>query len=84
MQKSSWKLNKYGQKLAYALSQKGWTQQKLAEKLGTTQQSVSRWITGLTEPSLDDVLITCYLLDEDPNEILGFNDMDKNKLSEYD
>lgn len=79
-----WKLNKIGEKLAYYLSLKGWSQKQLANKLGTTQQSISRWIKGQTEPSLDDVLLSCYYLDEDPNELLGYNDIDEEEFSKYD
>lgn len=50
------KLNKLGEKLNYYLSLKGWSQQRLADKLGTTQQSISRWVNGQTEPELDDLL----------------------------
>ncbi len=75
MRMSTVKLNKFGEKLGYALSVKGWSQQQLADKMYTTQQCISRWINGNREPSLDDVLLVCRLLDEDPNELLGYNDL---------
>ena len=78
------KLNKFGEKLAYYLTLKHWSQQYLADKLGTTQQSVSRWVNGITEPELDDVLLVCYFLDEDPNELLGFNDIPKKDYAKFD
>ncbi len=80
----SWKLNKLGEKLNYYLSLKGWSQQHLANKLGTTQQSVSRWVNGQTEPELDDLLLICYLLDEDPNEFLGFNDISADEFAKFE
>ncbi len=81
--KSIGKLNKLGEKLNYYLTLKGWSQQNLADKLGTTQQSISRWVNGQTEPELDDLLLACYLLDEDPNEFLGFNDISPNEFAEF-
>lgn len=78
------KLNKLGEKLNYYLSLKGWSQQRLADKLGTTQQSISRWVNGQTEPELDDLLLICYLMDEDPNEFLGFNDISADEFSKFE
>lgn len=77
------KLNKLGEKLNYYLSLKGWSQKCLADKLGTTQQSISRWVNGQTEPELDDLLLISYLLDEDPNEFLGFNDISVDDFSKF-
>ncbi|MBR3803908.1 MAG: helix-turn-helix transcriptional regulator [Clostridia bacterium] len=34
------------------LSEQGFTQQSIANKLNTTQQTVSRWINGQNEPDL--------------------------------
>ncbi len=84
MQQLSVKLNKFGEKLGYLLSVKGWSQQYLADKLCTTQQCISRWVNGNREPSLDDVLLVCYFLDEDPNELLGFNDIPKKDYAKFD
>lgn len=79
----TFKLNKFGEKLKYLLSVKKWSQQQLADKLGTTQQCISRWINGNREPSLDDVILVCHFLDEDPNEMLGFNDIPANEYPDY-
>lgn len=78
------KLNKFGEKLNYYLTLKDWSQQRLADNLGTTQQSVSRWVNGQTEPELDDILLICYLLDEDPNEFLGFNDISVTEFKNFE
>lgn len=84
MHKSSQGLNLFAEKLAYFLSVKGWSQKEFADKLGTTQQCISRWINGNREPSLDDILLACFYLEEDPNELLGYNDLDPEKLSLFD
>ncbi len=65
------------------LSVKGWSQQQLAEKLPTSQPCISRWINGNREPILDEVLLICRIFDEDPNEMLGFNDMSGEDLDNY-
>lgn len=83
MQTTSCKVNKFGEKLGYMLSVKGWSQQQLADKLHTSQQCISRWINGNREPSLDDVLLICRIFDEDPNEMLGFNDLSGEELDNY-
>ena len=83
MQQLSVKLNKFGEKLGYLLSVKGWSQQYLADKLCTTQQCISRWVNGNREPSLDDVLLVCNILYEDPNELLGFNDIPAECYNNY-
>lgn len=80
---SVWKINKLGEKISYYLNINRWSQQDLADKLKTTQQSVSRWVNGQTEPELDDILLICYWLGEDPNEFLGFNDISKDELKKY-
>lgn len=77
------KINKLGEKLKYYLTLKGWSQQQLADKLGTTQQCISRWINGSREPSLDDILILCHIFGEDPGELLGFNDIPSDELAKF-
>lgn len=83
MKQSTAKLNKFGEKLAYILTVNEWSQKQLAEILGTSQQCISRWVNGNREPSLDDVLLVCNILDEDPNELLGFNDIPAECYNNY-
>ncbi len=56
--------------LAEAIKQSGLTQKALAQKLGTTQQAISRYYTGERVPSLDTLANLCVILDLDANEIL--------------
>ncbi len=81
--KQSCKLNKFGEKLAYYLSLKNLPQQRLADMLCTSQQSISRWINGITEPDLDAILLICRALDEDPNELLGYNDISDAEFTKF-
>ena len=70
-------LNRY--KIAEARKAKGWNQQDLAEKIGTTQQVISRYESGDRDPKASVIaamssalgVTVSYLLgmDEDPNVI---------------
>lgn len=65
---------KFAINLKNVLAAENKTQQQLAEYIGTTQQTVSRWISGKNEPDLDTLLKICKYLNETPNSILGFED----------
>lgn len=84
MQKPTKKLNKCGENLKSVLIGKNLTQQQIADILGTTQECISRWINGNREPSLDDVILLCHFLDEDPNSLLGFYEIDHKELDKHD
>lgn len=64
----------FSENLKIALANNKMTQQKLAEQLGTTQQTVSRWLKGINEPDFKTLIKICTILNETPNTILGFND----------
>lgn len=63
----------FGKNLKLALVDNGITQKQLAEHLKTTQATVSRWIKGINEPDLATFLKICLFLNENPNDLLGFN-----------
>ena len=65
---------RFSHNLKTALSNNRKTQKELADYLGTTQQTVSRWLTGINEPDFTTLLKICIFLNETPNTILGFND----------
>lgn len=50
------------------------TQRELADKLGTTQQTVSRWLNGINEPDFAMISKICSILGETPNSLLGFDE----------
>lgn len=52
----------------------GYTQTALAVKLGTTQQTVSRWLKGINQPDFETLFVLCKLLDSTPNELLGWEE----------
>lgn len=70
-------MNKFGERLQAAIKAKELSQQQFADRLGTTQQAVSRWINGSRQPDLDTFIRICLWLDETPNDMLGFDEIDK-------
>ena len=68
------KLHNFGKNLKEALKQNKMSQAKLAKKLGTTQQTVSRWISEENQPDFDTLILICLILDESPNSLFGFDE----------
>ena len=64
--------NKFlSRKLKELVQEQGITQAELAEKLGTTQTTVSRYLSGEREPGSGDIKLFCELLSVSPNELFG-------------
>ena len=74
------KLLKFPENLREALAVREITQQDLANHIGTTQQTVSRWLKGINEPDLTTILEICIYLDETPNSLLGYDDLTEQDL----
>lgn len=70
------KLLKFSKNLREIMTIRKITQQDLANKIGTTQATINRWIKGVNEPDLNTLLEICLLLDITPNEILGYDDIE--------
>lgn len=49
----------------------GWSQQKLAEKFGTTQQQIARWESGVVDPRADVVVKLSGILGVTVSHLLG-------------
>lgn len=58
-------------KIAEARRAKGWSQQQLAERLGTTQQQVARYETGQRDPKADVILKMSAILNVTVSYLLG-------------
>ena len=52
-------------------TQKGWSQDELAEKVYVTRQAVSRWETGETSPNPETLKLLSRLFDVSINTLLG-------------
>lgn len=77
------KLLKFSENLREALASHEMTQKELADHLGTTQQTISRWLKGINEPDLTVLLEICLYLDETPNALLGYNDITEQDFLAY-
>ena len=47
------------------------TQQELADKVGTNRVNVTKWETGRTEPTLENIVKLAKILDTTTDELLG-------------
>jgi transcriptional regulator with XRE-family HTH domain len=64
----------FSENLKNELKSNGISQERLAQYLGTTQATVSRWANGENQPDFDYLFKICELLEVSPNDILGWND----------
>lgn len=69
---------KFAENLRESMKMNKVSQQKLAEHLGTTQATVSRWTKGITEPGFLLPVKICLFLGETPNSILGYDEIKTN------
>ena len=56
-----------GEKIALLRRQRAWSQEELAEKLGVSRQSVSKWESGGSIPDLERVVRLAELFDVSGN-----------------
>ena len=59
-----------GEVLKEYRQQSGMTQEYVAEALGVSRQAVSKWETGVAEPSTSNLLALAKLYGVDPGELL--------------
>ena len=59
-----------GEALKAHRQQSGMTQEDVAEALGVSRQAVSKWETGVAEPSTSNLLALAKLYGVDPGELL--------------
>ncbi len=57
--------------LIEAIKTSGMTQTEIAKRLKIRQQSVAKYLSGISMPSLDTFANLCVILDLDANEILN-------------
>ena len=61
----------FHQNLKFLREKSGMTQEELAEQLGITRQSVSKWELGINEPDLPTIRALCKILGCSYNALLG-------------
>ena len=63
----------WNKRVSHALldaKKRGWTQERLAEKLGVSQGSIANWKAGRREPSYKQLEVLCDALGVDPVSVL--------------
>ncbi len=73
-------LNKIGQYIAGKRKNLGFTQKQLAEKLGVSDKSVSKWERGICLPDVSLYTELCAVLGIGINEFLSGEDISENDL----
>lgn len=64
------KNNCFAENIQYLRTQNGWSQEKLAEQLSVSRQSVSKWESALALPEMGTLLILCDLFHTDLDTLL--------------
>lgn len=61
----------FGEKLVLLRKKKGYSQEDLAEKLGVSRQSVSKWESGSTYPETDKIIQICNLFECSMDDLIN-------------
>ena len=62
---------KFGENLQKLRKEKGISQEQLAEQLGVTRQSVSKWESGASYPEMDKIVAICNIFHCDMNVLIN-------------
>ena len=62
---------KFGENLQKLRKEKGISQEQLAEQLGVTRQSVSKWESGASYPEMDKIVMLCQYFHCDINVLIN-------------
>lgn len=67
-------LKEFGKRLADLLEYTGTSRGELADILGVSQASISRYINGLQMPSVDTIVDIALELDSDIDDLVNFGE----------
>ena len=73
---------KFSNNLNELLKMHNMSQQALANILGTTQSTISRWAKGITQPTYEDLLLISIIFNESIDFLLGKEDLSENQIAE--
>ena len=73
---------KFGDNLKLLRKKKGISQEELAEKVGVSRQSVSKWETGEAYPEMNNILELCKIFKCNIGELVNDNMIDLDSLDE--
>lgn len=66
------------QKITQLRNNKNWSQEKLAEKVNVSRQSISKWKSGQAKPDLDKIVILSELFNVSTDYLLKDHKKRKN------
>lgn len=72
------------EKVASLRKKKGWSQEELAEKLGISRQSVSKWESGASIPDIDKIIMLSRLFQVSTDYLLKDEMENENTAQETD
>ena len=75
-------MNNLGEKLFELRKAKNLSQEEVADKLGVTRQSVSKWETNQSTPDFDKIVPLCELFEISTDELLIGKREDKKEIKE--
>lgn len=64
-------MNHWSKRLRAGMTAKGLRYKDVADVFGITVSAVGHWTSGRREPSLEQIMILCKMLDIDVHELLG-------------
>ena len=73
---------KFGENLYNLRKKKKISQEKLAEKIGVSRQSVSKWENGSAYPEMNRILELCKIFSCQLNDLVNDTIIDFNSLDE--
>ena len=73
---------KFGENLKHLRKSKKISQEVLAEKVGVSRQSVSKWETGEAYPEMSNILALCSIFHCNINDLVNDNIIDQNSLDD--
>ena len=73
---------KFGDNLRNLRKSKKMSQEVLAEKVGVSRQSVSKWETGEAYPEMPNILALCTIFHCNINDLVNDNIIDQNSLDD--
>ena len=73
---------KFGENLKHLRKVNKMSQEKLAEKVGVSRQSVSKWETGESYPEMSNILALCSIFRCTINHLVNDNIIDSNLLDD--
>ena len=62
----------------------GWSQEELAEKLGVSRQSVSKWESGLASPEIDKIVVLSEIFGVSTDYLLKDDEVTSDAFTEND